>query len=300
MTPHSFEPMLVAHYSDPPTGAEAWLVVDTFLHGVAGGGIRMAPEVNESLIRQLAATMSVKLSILQPPLGGGKCGIRYNPRAADNKDVLCRVVRAFAPFLQNCWVTGSDLGTDWHDVVAACRDHAGIPHPQYALMKAYSSHDDVVEAGIERLSLGTSLLLDDSIDLRMSNAVTGWTVYASTEEALFTRGESLKGKRVAIQGFGAVGGSAAKFLYQAGAKIVAVSDELGAILAPKGKGLDIPRLLSLRTPPGRKVVERTKLKDEYEYTDRDAVLYLPVDVLIPAAGSHIRISVDHVQARCIV
>ncbi len=300
MTPYSFEPMLVAHYSDPPTGAEAWLVVDTFFHGVAGGGIRMAPEVSEGLMRQLAATMSVKLSILKPPLGGAKCGIRFDPRAAESNDVLCRVIHAFSPFLQNCWVTGSDLGTDWHDVVAACRDHAGIPHPQYALMKAYTPHDEVVENGIERLSRGTSLLLDDSIDLRMSNAVTGWTVYASTEEALETRGESLKGKRVAIQGFGAVGGSAAKFLYEAGAEIVAISDELGAILAPKGKSLDIPRLLTHRTPPGRKVVERNNLQDEYEFADRDAVLYLPVDVLVPAAGSHVRVAVDRVQARYIV
>src|SRR5574341_1550636 len=93
MNNNAFDPMLVAHYSDRATGAEAWLVVDTFLHGVAGGGIRMAPDVTETLMKHLAATMSIKLSIVQPPLGGAKCGIRYDSKAPDSKDVLARVVR---------------------------------------------------------------------------------------------------------------------------------------------------------------------------------------------------------------
>jgi len=303
MNNNALDPMLVAHYRDGATGAEAWLVVDTFLHGVAGGGIRMAPDVNETLVKHLAATMSTKLSIVQPPLGGAKCGIRYDSKASDSKEVLGRVVRAFAPFLQNCWVTGSDLGTDWHDVVSACRDQAGIPHPQYALMKAYGGqHDHVIDAGIERLSQGTSLVLDAAIDLRMSNAVTGWTVCVSAAEALAAAGEQLKGKRVAIQGFGAVGGSAAKFLAEAGAKIVAISDEFASIFSRNGSALDIPGLLQLRKMPARKVLdrERVRAKYDYQFAERDAVLYAPVDILVPAAGSHIVIDIDRVRATLIV
>ena len=300
---HALDPMLVAHYRDRPTGAEAWLVVDTFLHGVAGGGIRMAPDVNETLMTNLAATMSVKLSVLRPPCGGAKCGIRYDARASDSKQVLHRVLRAFAPFLQNCWVTGSDLGTDWHDIVSGCREHADIPHPQFALMKAYGGNShDAVEAGIERLKQGTSLIVDESIRLGMSDAVTGWTVCASTIEAYALRHESVKGKRVAIQGFGSVGGSAAKFLAEAGAVIVAVSDELGAVIARNNAGLDIPSLLAIRTEPARKIIDREQLRARHDYllSDRNDVLYQPVDILIPAAGSYISIDIERIQATLIV
>ena len=303
MNNYAFDPMLVAHYSDRATGAEAWLVVDTFLHGVAGGGIRMAPDVTETLMKHLAATMSIKLSIVQPPLGGAKCGIRYDSKASDSKDVLARVVRAFAPFLRHCWVTGSDLGTDWHDIVAACRSEAGIPHPQYSLMKAYGSQkEQIIEAGIERLSQGTSIILDPSIDLRMSNAVTGWTVCVSAEEALAAKGQQLKGKKVAIQGFGAVGGSAAKFLAEAGANVVAISDEFGSIVSRNGAALDIPGLLQLRKMPAQKILDREKIRKKYnyEFVDRDSVLYAAVDVLVPAAGSYISIDIDRVQAKLIV
>lgn len=303
MNSRQLDPMLVAHYHDRPTGAEAWLVVDTFLHGVAGGGIRMAPDVTESLMRHLAATMSIKLAILEPPCGGAKCGIRFDSREPDSKEVLARVVQAFAPFLQTCWVTGSDLGTAWNDVVAACRQHAGIPHPQFALMKAYGGDNErAFNDGIDRLARGTSLVVDSSTGLVLSNAITGWTVCAATEEALSAFGISLSGARVAIQGFGAVGGSAAKFLSDAGARIVAISDELGTLVAPQGSALDIESLLKFRTPPTRRVIDRGLVQQHfsYELTDREAVLYQPVDVLIPAAGSHIAIDIDRVQARFII
>lgn len=303
MNAHAMNPMLVATYHDRPSGATAWLIVDTFLHGVAGGGIRMAPDVSESLMKHLAATMSVKLSIVQPPCGGAKCGIRYNSRAADSKEVLHRVVRAFASFLQTCWVTGSDLGTDWNEIVAACKEHAGIPHPQYALMKAYGGRSDaMLESGIDRLKAGTSLAIDESLGLQMSDAVTGWTVCASAEELFAFHGEDLAGKRVAVQGFGAVGGSAAKFFIEAGAVVVAVSDELGAIIARDQKGLDIPGLLQFRKLPAKKIVDRESVRAryDYEFADRDAVLYLPVDILVPAAGSYISLDLTRVQARFII
>lgn len=303
MSSRLLDPMLVAHYRDRPTGAEAWLVVDTFLHGVAGGGIRMALEVTETLIQQLAATMSIKLSILEPPCGGAKCGIRYDSRAPDSNEVLARVVEAFSPFLQTCWVTGSDLGTEWNDIVVTCRERAGIPHPQFALMKAYGGDNErAFNDGIDRLARGTSLVIDASTGLVLSNAITGWTVCAATAEALAVHGLSLNGVRVAIQGFGAVGGSAAKFLSDAGARVVAISDELGAILAPQGSALDIDGLLKLRTPPARKVVDRGLVQQRfpYELADREAVLYQPVDVLIPAAGSYINIDLDRVAARFVV
>jgi glutamate dehydrogenase (NAD(P)+) len=303
MTADGAGPMLTAHYRDHPTGADAWLIVDTFLHGVAGGGIRMSPDVTEALMSSLAATMSVKLSIVQPPLGGAKCGICYDPRAPDAKEVLCRVIHAFSPFLKHCWVTGSDLGTDWGTVVTACREHASIPHPQYALMCAYGGRNDtVIETGIARLQQGTSLVVDDGMNLRMSDAVTGWTVSESTIEAAAMKGESIRGMRVAIQGFGSVGGSAAKFLAEAGAHIVAVSDELGAVIAKAGSILDVHGLLKLRVPPTHKTIDRNLIRSRYDYlfAERDAVLYQPVDVLIPAAGSYIAIDIDNVRARYVV
>lgn len=295
--------MLIAHYTDEQSGAKAWLIVDTFLHGVAGGGIRMDRQVNEDLVTHLASTMSIKLSMVQPPLGGAKCGICFDARAPESRDVLNRVVHAFAPFLRTCWVTGSDLGTDWNDIVTACREQAGIPHPQFALVNAYRSQgEDNISVLVERMARGTSLLVDTSANLNMSNAVTGWTVCAATEEALHIRRETIRGKRVAVQGFGVVGGSTAKFLAEAGATVTAISDELGAIISHDSKGLDISRLLQLREPPARKVLDRERIRTlfGYEFAERDAVLYQPVDVLIPAAGSNVPIDVHQVRARYII
>jgi glutamate dehydrogenase (NAD(P)+) len=105
---------------------------------------------------------------------------------------------------------------------------------------------------------------------------TGRGLTIVTRETLRRIGRDLAGARVAVQGFGNVGSNAARLLHQAGACVVAVSDVSGAIYDPAG--LDVPRLLAyhretsqLRGFPGAQSL------------DNEALLRLPVDVLLPAA-----------------
>lgn len=124
---------------------------------------------------------------------------------------------------------------------------------------------------------------------------TGRGVMIIVREALADLGKSLEGVRVVIQGFGNVGGAAAELLYQAGAKILAVSTVAGGIYSPDG--LDIPALKayvaenhkSIVGFPGSVLVSNAEL------------LTLPCDVLIPAALENqiTEENVDQIQAQIV-
>jgi glutamate dehydrogenase (NAD(P)+)/glutamate dehydrogenase (NADP+) len=106
---------------------------------------------------------------------------------------------------------------------------------------------------------------------------TGRGTMIVVREALAERGKSLAGTRVAIQGFGNVGGAAALLLHQAGAKVVAVSTGAGGVYAEDG--LDIPALKSFAAQNHRKL----KGFPNAEPISNAQLLTLPCDVLIPAA-----------------
>jgi glutamate dehydrogenase (NAD(P)+) len=105
---------------------------------------------------------------------------------------------------------------------------------------------------------------------------TGWGVAQCAEVAAPYCGLKLKGARVAIQGYGAVGRHAARFLVARGCVLVAASDSKGTLADPDG--IDVPALSALKDsdrnvgdfPRGRRL-------------DRDAVLGIDCDIFIPAA-----------------
>jgi glutamate dehydrogenase/leucine dehydrogenase len=105
---------------------------------------------------------------------------------------------------------------------------------------------------------------------------TGRGLLFVTRETLRRAGRELAGSTVAIQGFGNVGSHSAKLLHAAGAHVVAVSDVSGAIYNPRG--LDMPRVLAYYRETGQLLgFPGTQL------LDNQALLRLPVDVLLPAA-----------------
>ncbi|MEA5505416.1 Glu/Leu/Phe/Val dehydrogenase, partial [Halotia wernerae UHCC 0503] len=106
---------------------------------------------------------------------------------------------------------------------------------------------------------------------------TGRGVMIIVREALADQGKSLAGMRIVIQGFGNVGGAAAGLLYQAGAKIIAVSTAKGGVFSPTG--LDIPALKAYAAANRKSVVGFLQAAP---ISNAD-LLTLPCDVLIPAA-----------------
>src|SRR5438874_1817173 len=101
-----------------------------------------------------------------------------------------------------------------------------------------------------------------------------------TREALAKLGMSLKGARVAVQGFGNVGSVAADLMAKDGAIVVAVSDKSGAVHNPQG--LDIPDMLKW-------VKEHRQLAGypKGEPMSKDALLTVECEVLVPAATENV-------------
>lgn len=109
---------------------------------------------------------------------------------------------------------------------------------------------------------------------------TGWGVLHATEVALQYCDFKLKGARVVIQGFGAVGRNAARFLSERGALIVGVADSKGTVQNPEG--LDVETLIALKRR-GKSVRAYPIEKAGGEILGKEAVLEIPCEIWIPAA-----------------
>lgn len=277
------QPMLVIEYRDERFDAKGYLVIDMLVNGVAGGGCRMKKGVTREEMITLAQTMTRKLTLVDPPLGGAKCGIDFDPMRPEKLLVMQRFFEYLKSFLFNCYVTGSDLNTNESEIIA-CTRAIGLPCPQYALAKSFGNP----EQRIRRFFEGIKLAVDSRGHMLMNDAATGFGIRAAAQRAV--PGHDLRGCSVAIQGFGNVGGSVAKFVFESGAKVVAISDRFGTVYCEKG--LDVELLLAMRD-------ERTKavfpelFKAEYRpaqyelIADTEAIYAFGEDLFIPVADSGI-------------
>ncbi|MDH5670754.1 MAG: Glu/Leu/Phe/Val dehydrogenase [Myxococcales bacterium] len=259
-------PAQILHLRDPEVGLSAIVVVDNVAAGPSIGGIRMAPDVDLDEVFRLARAMTFKNAAAGLPHGGGKAGIIADPkRPAAEREQL---VRRFARLIRGLesYIPGPDMGTDE-------RSMAFI-------------HDEIGRAvGLPRVLGGIPL---DEI------GATGLGLAAAADIAAPRAGIELSGARVAVQGFGAVGIHAARYLAERGARLVAASDSRGAIENPDGLDLDALWTHKREAPvadfSGGRAIER------------DAVLGIDCDILIPAArpdvlGAH---NADAVGAKLIL
>jgi glutamate dehydrogenase (NAD(P)+) len=124
--------------------------------------------------------------------------------------------------------------------------------------------------------------------------MTGFGVARAAEVAADRMGLELEGARVVVQGYGAVGRHAARFLAAEGAVLVATSDSRGAVADPDG--LDLDALDELKAAGGS-VSEHSG-----QTLDRDAAIGVACDILVPAAGPDVlrADTVDMVDTRLIV
>jgi len=268
-------PYLVSEWHDPATGARGWFVIDRLVGGMCSGGIRMRPGVTVDEVTQLARTMSHKMAVLDVPYGGAKSGIDCDPASPQAPAVLRGFIEAIRPFIAERYATGADLGTREDDIIAACK-LAGLTHPLQAGFKAEGG------AGLSRVKQALALT---SEGIPITELIAGYGVAECTTEATEVLGLPLKGATVALQGFGNVGGAAARYLDRAGVRVSVVADIEGTIV--DDNGLDVPHLLSIRDRFGR--VDRRRLKPGARCEPEPAWLSHPVDIMIPAAiGNAIR------------
>lgn len=252
-------PSKIIHVYEPSVGLKAVLVVDNVAAGPSVGGVRMALDVSTEECFRLARSMTLKNAAAGLPYGGGKAVIYGDPKMdRDKKELL---IRALASSLRGVkeYIFAPDMGTDEY-YMACVRDEIGRV------------------VGLPRELGGIPL---DKI------GATGWGLMHSTQVAMEFCDLKIKGSRIVVQGFGAVGKNTADFLAEKGAIIVAVADSKGAIYNPDG--LDIGSLFKLKST-GKSVINYS----DGEVIDHDSLIDIDCDVWIPAARPDV-IDIDNVS-----
>ena len=235
------------------TGMKGVLVIDNTARGVGKGGTRMAPTVTVEEVARLARTMTWKWAGVDLFYGGAKAGIVADPTAPDKEAVLRAFVRALSNEVPREYVVGLDMGLT-EDDAAIVQD----------------------ELGDRGAAVGTPAHLGGIPYDQLG--VTGYGVAEAADAAADQLGRPLRGARVSIQGFGAVGSAAARRFAELGATVVAVSTAQGALHDPTG--LDVGALAAARAEFGDHLVTRSGLG---EAVAPGAELVVDCDVLVPAA-----------------
>ena len=247
--------------------------------GPTKGGIRYSPQVDINEVRALAMWMSWKTALMHLPFGGAKGGVACDPRQLSQGE-LQRLTRRFATEISILMGPQSDIPAP--DVGTNAQVMAWI-------MDTYSMHRGYSVAPVvtgKPIPIGGSVGRSDA---------TGRGVMIVAREAARRRGMPFAGSRVAIQGFGNVGESAARLLHDQQCRIVAVSDISGGCYA--SEGIDPRALLQYSRHtggvtgfPGTRPVSNAE------------ILEVPCDILIPAAieGQITAENAPHVKASIVV
>ena len=145
-----------------------------------------------------------------------------------------------------------------------------------ASVEASLNHSGDADAALGRLTKGLSTKVGG---IGMGDLVGGYGVAQAAAAAVQYRGARLEGMRAAVQGFGSMGGSTARYLAEQGVLVVAIADVKGTVANPAG--LEVERLLAARTSLGD--IDRESLGTADRELPRDAWLGTEVDILVPAA-----------------
>ncbi|MBM7654667.1 glutamate dehydrogenase [Neobacillus cucumis] len=227
--------------------------------GPTKGGVRFHPEVDEHEVNALSIWMSLKCGITNLPFGGGKGGINCDPRNMSLRE-LERLSRGYVRAISQ--IVGPSKDIPAPDVYTNSQIMAWMMD-EYSRLREFDSPAFIT---------GKPIVLGGS---QGRETATARGVAIIIEEAAKKKGIDLQGARVVIQGFGNAGSYLAKFMHDAGAKVIGVSDVYGAIADPNG--LDIDYLLEKRDSFGTfsKLFTNTISNKE--------LLELDCDILVPAA-----------------
>lgn len=258
---------------------EGFRVVHNANLGPSKGGIRYSMDVNLDEVKALAAWMTWKCAVVGIPYGGGKGGIKCDPRKL-SKGELERLTRAYTDLMVD--VFGPDKDIPAPDMGTGQQEMAWIMD-EYSKLVGYSSPAVVT---------GKPLVLGGSLG-RVE--ATGRGVMVSTRSALSKLGISPVGCTCAVQGFGNVGSISAKLLQMQGMKVLAISDVTGGYYNPEG--INIEEAIAYRDNNGG-TLEGYKA----ERISNEQLLELDVTVLVPAAMENqiTAENADRIKAKIIV
>lgn len=260
-------PTKIIHVYEPSVSLKAILVIDNVATGPSIGGLRMAPDVSTEECFRLARAMTLKNAAAGLRHGGGKSVLFGDPKMPDSDKQ--QLIRAFACALEgeHDYIFGPDMGTNEQCMAWV--------------------HDEIGRAvGLPREIGGIPL---DEI------GATGWGMRHATEVAIQYCDFELSGARVVVQGFGAVGMHAARYLAEQGAVLIGAADSRGTIR--KDDGLPVDKLIELKRA-GRSVTDHP----DVQKLDCDAVIDIECDIWIPAARPDVinDKNVDRLQTKLII
>lgn len=251
--------------------------------GPAKGGIRFHPSVNMDEVKALAAWMTFKCAVVNIPYGGAKGGVIVDPKQL-SKSELRHLTRRYTAMISP--IIGPDQDIPAPDVNTN-PEIMGWIMDTYSMLKGHS---------VPGVVTGKPLAIH-GIPGRMS--ATGRGVMFTCKNILKKYGIEIKDCTVAIQGFGNVGGTAARLLYKEGFTVVAVSDVSGGLY--KETGLDIYNILDFaENNPGQMLKDYNA--DGVEHVESNDVLSKKCTILIPAAMENQlnEETADKVQAKIVV
>ena len=250
-------------------------VQHSIARGPAKGGIRFAPDVTLDEVRALASWMTWKCAVVNIPFGGGKGGVICDPNLLSDAE-LEKLTRRYAAEIID--FIGPERDVPAPDVNTNEKIMAWI-------MDTYSMH---ARHTVTAVVTGKPLSLGGS---RGRVEATGRGCMMVTLKALERFGLSPETCRVVIQGFGNVGGMAARLMAAKGFKIICIIEYDGAVYNPRG--LDIAALDAHRKETG----SITGFNGG-EDMNRDEALFLQCDVLLPAATENVISSTNADRLRC--
>lgn len=228
--------------------------------GPTKGGIRYHPELTLDEVIALSAWMTWKTAVTGLPLGGGKGGIRCNPKEMSPGE-LEKLTRGYARAMARN--IGPQYDVPAPDVYTDSQTMAWIMD-EYSEMVGYNAFGIVTGKPVQ---MGGSL--------GRTEATSRGVMYTVIEAAKHL-GMELKGAKVVVQGYGNVGFHAARLLNELGCKIIAVSDSKGGIFNPKG--LDPEKVMEHKNKTGSVLGYKS-----CEDVTNEGILELDCDILVPAA-----------------
>ncbi|MBP5504620.1 MAG: NADP-specific glutamate dehydrogenase [Bacteroidales bacterium] len=231
------------------------------------GGVRFHPSVNLSILKFLAFEQTFKNSLTTLPMGGGKGGSDFDPKGKSDMEVM-RFCQSFITELYRH--IGPDTDVPAGDIGVGGREVAYM----FGQYKRLANEFTGTFTG-KGLSFGGSLIRPEA---------TGYGACYFGQSMLATRGESYKGKVVAISGSGNVAQYAAQKATALGAKVVTLSDSNGFIYDPDG--IDEEKLAYVFL---LKNVQRGRIREYAEkypsatYTANERPWSVKCDIAMPCA-----------------
>lgn len=231
------------------------------------GGIRFHHSVNLSVLKFLAFEQVFKNSLTTLPMGGGKGGSDFDPEGKSDAEIM-RFCQSFMTEL--CRHIGPDLDVPAGDIGVGARE-IGYLFGQY---KRIRNEFTGVLTG-KGLAYGGSLIRPEA---------TGYGVVYFTDQMLRTIGHEVKGKRVAISGFGNVAWGVALKVNELGGKVVTISGPDGYIYDEEGiSGEKIEHMVEMRATGDNRAERYLEKYPNAIFHKGKSPWEVKVDIAIPCA-----------------